>query len=86
MPHREALYEFGAMTGCFHLMPRQREMLPDWTESGEERLRATRIAKSDHLPLTSARRLVAILDTVVHARGRFDEHMLYLSEFRNVRL
>jgi hypothetical protein len=93
MPGGEAFFEYGAMTCCVHLMSGQREVLPDWAEAREKRLSATRIAKAAHAPkevplgdvaFAPAGRLTAVLGTVVHACSRFDEHVLHVSELRNV--
>jgi hypothetical protein len=48
-------------------MSGQREVLPNWAEALEERLRATRIAKAAHLAFSPAGRLVVVLSPVVHA-------------------
>ena len=66
-----------------HLMSGQRELLLDRVEAREKRLRATRIAKTEHLAFSPAGWLVAVLGAVVHARSRFDENVLHMSEFGN---
>ncbi|BFG79802.1 hypothetical protein PTKU46_78360 [Paraburkholderia terrae] len=83
MPCGEAFFQYGVVTCRVH---GQREVLPDRAEVSEKFLRATRVAKAAHLALAPARWLVAILGAVVHASSRFDEDVLYLSEFRNLSL
>ncbi|MGF6852593.1 hypothetical protein OKW29_001479 [Paraburkholderia sp. CI3] len=79
MPCGKAFFEYGAMTCRVHLMPGQREVLPDRAEARKKHLRATRIAKAAHLAFAPAGRLVAILGTVVHACSRFDRNVLHMS-------
>lgn len=59
-------------------------MLSDCAEERGECLRTTRVAKASHVPLAPSRRLVIVLRAVAYPPGRFDEHMLYLREFRDV--
>jgi hypothetical protein len=62
-------------------MPGQCEMLTDWTKAAEECLRESWIVKAAYLALAPAGQLMAIFGTVVHARSRLDEHMLYVGFF-----
>ena len=55
-------------------------------QSMKETPAATCIAKAAHLAFAPAGRLVAVLGTVVHACGRFDENLLHMSELGNVSL
>jgi hypothetical protein len=43
-----------------------------------------RLAKSAHLAFPPTGRLVAVLGAVVHACGRIDENVLYLSKLRDI--
>jgi hypothetical protein len=61
MPCGEAFFDYGTMTCRVHLMSGQREVLPDWGDAWEKRLRATRIAKAAHLAFAPVCRLVAVL-------------------------
>src|ERR1700688_4612590 len=75
-------------------MPLEREMLPDRPEAREKFLCAFRVAKAAHAPkevplgdatLAFARWLVAVLCAVVQSGGRFDEHVLHVRKFRDLR-
>lgn len=65
-------------------MSRQREVLPNRTEAREKRLSSRPVAKATYLAFASSGGLVAILSAVVHARSRFDEYMLHMSELGNI--
>ncbi|MGF6652584.1 hypothetical protein OKW34_003173 [Paraburkholderia youngii] len=56
-------------------MSLEREVLPDQAEAGEKSLRALRVTKSAHAPLTFTRRLMTILCPVVHPGRSLDERM-----------
>ena len=56
-------------------------MLPDRSEAREKFLCAFRVAKAAHASLTFARRLVAVLGSVVQSGCSFDEDMLHVSKF-----
>ncbi len=66
-------------------MPLEREVLPDRPEAREKFLCAFRVAKAAHATLAFARWLVAVLCAVVHSGGRFDEHVLHVRKFRDLR-
>src|SRR3979490_821301 len=75
-------------------MPLEREVLPDRPEAREKFLCAFRVAKATHAPkevplgdatLAFARWLVAVLCAVVQSGGRFDEHVLHVRKFRDLR-
>src|SRR5580698_9090360 len=61
------------------------EILPDRPEAREKFLSAFRVAKAAHATLAFWRWLVAVLCTVVQAGGRFDEHVLHVRKFRDLR-
>ena len=65
-------------------MPLEREMLPYRPEAREKFLRAFEVTKAAHATLAFARRLVAILRTVVQSGRRFDEHVLHVRKFRDL--
>jgi hypothetical protein len=69
-----------------HLMSWKREVLTDRSEARRKSLLATRLAKAAHLASAPTGRLVAVLGAVVHACGRFDENVLYLSKLRDITL
>lgn len=54
--------------------------------SMKESLRAARIAKATLLALTATDWLMAVLGSVAHACGRFEENVLNLSALRNISL
>src|SRR5258708_13892832 len=75
-------------------MALEREVLPDRPEAREKFLCAFRVAKAAHAPkevplgdatLAFACRLVAVLCAVVQSGGRFDEHVLHVRKFRDLR-
>ncbi|MDB5789507.1 MAG: hypothetical protein JWQ50_9422 [Caballeronia mineralivorans] len=72
------------MTCRVHLMSGQREVLPD--QSMKETPACDAHREAAHLVFAPAGRLVAVLGTVVHACGRFDENVLHMSELGNVSL
>src|SRR4051794_31396365 len=67
-------------------MPLEREVLPDRPEAREKFLCAFRVAKAAHTPFAFAGRLVAVLCAVVQSGGRFDEHVLHVRKFGDLRL
>ncbi len=62
-------------------MPLNREILPDRPEAREKFLCTFRVAKAAHATLAFARRLVAVLCSVVQSAGGFDEHVLHVRKF-----
>ena len=54
------------MTGRFHPVPWQREVLTNRAEAAEKRLRAPWVPKTLHLTFTPARGLVTVFGAVVH--------------------
>ncbi|SAL87630.1 hypothetical protein AWB67_07447 [Caballeronia terrestris] len=66
-------------------MPLEREVLPDRPEAREKFPCAFWVAKAAHATLAFARWLVAVLGAVVQSRGRFDEHVLDVCKFRDLR-
>ena len=65
-------------------MPLECEMLPDRSQAREKFLCAFRIAKAAHASLAFARRLVAVLCTVVQSSCGFDEYVLHVRELRDL--
>ncbi|KWC76353.1 hypothetical protein WL56_26660 [Burkholderia cepacia] len=63
-------------------MSLQGEMLTDRSEAREEGLSSLRVAKPSHASLAFAGGLMAVLNTVVHARTGLHEHVLHVRQFR----
>ena len=66
-------------------MPLEREVLPDRPEPREKFLCAFQVAEAAHATLAFSRRLVAVLCTAVQTGGRFDEHVLNVCKFWDLR-
>jgi hypothetical protein len=62
------------------------EVLSDWTEARQERLRALRNPEAAHPALAFTRGLVAVFSMVIDPGTGFDEHMLDVRQLGDLRL
>jgi hypothetical protein len=86
VPRSESRSELFAIERGAQQVPLEREVLPDQSEAREKSLRALRVTKSAHAPLTFTRRLMAILRAIVHPGRSLDEHMFDVRQVGDVGL
>lgn len=85
VPSGQSRLELFPMSGRFHAVPVQREVLTDRTEARQKCLRAAWVTETLHLALTPASGLMTILSAVVHPGRGLHKDVLYAGELRHVR-